>query len=250
MFIIPALLFIPHNSHTLNIALPDVQYTLALDLYMWGNYNSSIKEFNNLINEHPENTKYIGKAYYWIGLNYLSLKKAETAGKYFEKVINEYSYSAFYRNAYYYNGRVRYIRKHYNTAIKIFSTFYSKYPYHDLADNAMFWKGVCSWRQKKNKTALSYFYKVISKYSKGNKADASRYMIQLIKGGRGKTIVKTLPADTSYLDDWAELLKTKEEALKEKEKQIGIKEKTLVGKEKVINHAQAEYKIELSNTNQ
>ena len=243
LIIILVLLFFQSNLYALNIKLPYVQYTLALDLYSSGRYHSSIKEFNNLINEHQGNANYIGKANYWLGLNYFNLKKYKTADSYFQKVVNNYPNCSYYKHSLYYHGRARYKRKHYNTAIKVFSGFYTRYPNNEFADNSMFWKGVCHWRQKKNKPALSYFYRVIKKYPTGNKADASRYMIQLIKGGPKKTIIKTVEADTSYLDDWAELLKTKEHALKEKEDEIKTKEDTLKEKEGIINHAQDKLKI-------
>ncbi len=241
IFSIFILIFFWSNINALNVTLPYVQYTLSLDLYRASRYNSSIKEFNNLINENPEQMGYIGKANYWLGLNYFALKKFKTADSYFRKVINYHPNCDFYKHAIYYHGQSQYMQKHYNTAMKIFTGFYNKYPWHELADNSMFWKGVSYYKLKNNKTALKYFYRVIKKYPTGNKADASRYMINLILGVGKKVIVKKI--DSAELDALAELLKTKEEALIEKEKEISTKEKVLTEKEKIIMDAQEKFKI-------
>ena len=63
------------NASALNVTLPHVQYMLALDLYKAGRHYSSIEEFKYLIKKNPDELEYIGKANFWLGLNYYSLKK-------------------------------------------------------------------------------------------------------------------------------------------------------------------------------
>ena len=90
LIIILVLLFFQSSFYALNITLPYVQYTLALDLYSNGRYHNSIQEFNNLINEHQWNANYVGKANYWLGLNYFNLKKYKIDDSYFQKVVKNY----------------------------------------------------------------------------------------------------------------------------------------------------------------
>lgn len=225
----------------LHTPLPLAQYILALDLYSQGRFNESVKEFNNLISEHPEQVRHIGNSLYWQGLAFFAMKKYKQAEKNFSRVIGDFKESDFCVQARYQLGRTRYARGQYPAAMKVFTDFYKTFTRSSLRDNSLFWRGVCHYKSRDNKRALNDFYEVLKKFPLGNKADASRYMITLIKGGKGRPEViiqkVTVPAENN-LGDLAELLKTKEEALKEKEAAIMTKEEALKAKEEIINQAQ------------
>ncbi|MDD5066715.1 MAG: tetratricopeptide repeat protein [bacterium] len=244
--ILLSILTLSQNGLALHKPLPFAQYILALDLYSQGDYYSSLKEFNNLKDEHPEQTRYVGNSYYWKGLCYYALKKYSQAEKQFNKVINYYPKSDYYVQSVYQLGKTKYSMKQYGPAIRIFSDFYRKYRRSDLRDNSLFWKGVCYYRMKDNKKALNDFYEVLKKFPLGNKDDAARYMILLIKGGSGQPEIiyqkVEVPADNK-LGDLAELLRTKEAALKEKEAAVAAKEDTLKAKEDIINQAQEKLNV-------
>lgn len=223
----------------LHTSLTLAQYILSLDLYSRGKYGYAIKEFNNLIKEHPTDAKYVGNSYYWIGQCHIALKEYTKAEKSFSKVRTLYKESNYYIPSYYHIGRAKYSQKKYQQAKGIFYQFYKKYKKSNLVDNALFWHGVCNYKLKNNKEALKDFKKVLKLYPLGNKADASRYMITLMQGTRTEVIVeKPVQVQDAKLGDLAELLKTKEEALKEKEITINAKEEALKAKEEVINQAQ------------
>ncbi|MBN1899145.1 MAG: hypothetical protein JW827_10230, partial [Spirochaetes bacterium] len=67
-------------------------------------------------------------------------------------------------------------------------------------------------------------------------------MITYIKGVRTVVTVTKKVADTSHLQDWEDLLRTKEQALAEKEKELVTKETVLTEKESLINEAQENLK--------
>lgn len=232
--------------YSLHITLPQAQYMLALELYSKGRYRSAITEFKNLIKEHPGAIEYVANSYYWLGLSYLSLRKYKGAERNFKYVLTHFPKSKYYVNSLYQLGRTYYIWKRRKKAIKIFTKLYKRYPRHELADNALLWRGVSYYKLKNTKRALKDFYTILRRYPRGNKADAARYMITYIKGGAPTVIVKKVPAkeiDTSKLQSWEELLKTKEQALEEKEKELKAKESILDEKEQLIDKAQKEFKI-------
>jgi TolA-binding protein len=231
----------------LHTPLPLAQYILALDLYSQGRYGDSIKEWSNLIVEHPEQTRYIGNSYYWQGLCFFAQGKYSKAEKNFNKVINSYPEADYYVHSVYQLGRTKYCQKEYGRSIRIFSNFYKTYKKSSLRDNSLFWRGVSHYKSKDNKKALADFYEVIKKFPLGNKDDAARYMIALIKGGpRGEpeiVIQKVMVPAENNLGDLAELLRTKEEALREKEAAVLAKEDALKAKETIIDQAQEKLNV-------
>ncbi|MBN1898876.1 MAG: tetratricopeptide repeat protein, partial [Spirochaetes bacterium] len=154
--------------YSLHTPLPMAQYNLALGLYMKGHYHSAVKEFRNLINEHPESEKYLSRGRYWLGLSYLAIKKYKLARDNFSYVINHFPRSLYYIDSIYQLGRTYYQWNKRNTAIKYFKKVHKRYPGHELADNSLLWEGVSYYKLNNKDSALSRFYTILKKYPKGN----------------------------------------------------------------------------------
>jgi len=238
------------------------QYALGIKLYLKGDYNSAVKEFQRLINfsDVRSDSFLRNSSDFMVGMAFYESKKYASALEFFRRVRDNYKgnkvsvvanywYAATLQNL----GRLR-------AALYYYNLFLKKYSDHSLADDALYGIGMVYFRAERFEKAREKFQAVLDYYPKSGKADAAEAMVMFIRIMDSRLRGLQINGKSTYLplisseakkklneqrlklkkiedklNSLKQVLQTKETKLKALELSLNTREKALLKKEKELN---------------
>ncbi|MEA3560703.1 MAG: outer membrane protein assembly factor BamD [Candidatus Omnitrophota bacterium] len=226
---------------------PEEQFKWALELYDSGDYERTIKEFEQLIDNFPL-SKLCAESRYYIGLAYEAMGKHYYAFLAYQQIIDDYPQSERideiiereYKiaNLFYRGEKASILGKSIplvsskDKALEVFQKIIENSPYGKYGDLSQYRIAIYYKDTARYNEAIKEFYKIIDNYPKSELVDDARYEIALCRGKQAaacdykeEIIDKAIEEFENFLKDYPQSNITDDA----KDKLFALKEKKAEG---------------------